>query len=175
MSGHQIREADACEAVVIARIVNQAYRVEDFFKIGDRTDVQEIVDLLNADRFLVAEGLDGEVAGCVYVAVKEGRGYFGMLSVVPEHQGNGLGRKLVEAAEAYCAAAGCTEMDLWVVNLREELPPWYRKLGYVETGQAPWPEDALHELSRPAHFVIMSKHLETGSLAGGARQEETHG
>lgn len=167
--------ADPGEAEVIARIVNQAYRVEDFFKVGDRTDASEIAGLLQKDLFLVAEEQAGGVAGCVYVAIKEGRGYFGMLSVVPAHQGNGLGRRLVDAAELYCAERGCAEMDLWVVNLREELPPWYAKLGYGETGRAPWPEDALHELSRPAHFIIMSKPLRTESLAGRARQEESHG
>ena len=167
--------ADAREAAVIATIVNQAYRVEDFFKVGDRTDVGEIAGLLAKDRFLVADDGNGSIAGCVYVAIKEERGYFGMLSVVPEHQGNGLGRRLVDAAEQYSGERGCAEMDLWVVNLREELPPWYRKLGYAETGRAPWPEEALHELSRPAHFIIMSKTLKTESLAGQARQEESHG
>jgi len=172
---HRIREADACEAEVIAKIVNRAYRVEDFFKNGDRTNTREIAGLLERDIFLVAEDSGGEVAGTVYVAVKDGRGYFGMLSVLPEHQGRGLGRRLVEAAEARCAGAGCAEMDLWVVNLRDELPPWYRKLGYAESGRAPWPVEALHELSRPAHFVVMTKQLMSQSLAGGARQEESHG
>lgn len=171
----RIRTADAREADVIARIVNEAYRVEDFFKVGDRTDAGEIAGLLQEGLFLVAEEQDGGAAGCVYVAIKEGRGYFGMLSVVPAHQGNGLGRRLVDAAERHCAERGCAEMDLWVVNLREELPPWYTRLGYSETGRAPWPEEALDELSRPAHFIIMSKTLKTESLAGQARQEESHG
>jgi GNAT superfamily N-acetyltransferase len=170
-----IRPAAISEADVIAAIVNEAYRVEDFFKVGDRTDAAEIEALLGKDAFLVAEARDAAIAGCVYVAIKDGRGYFGMLSVIPGHQGNGLGRKLVDAAEEYCARAGCAEMDLWVVNLREELPPWYGKLGYAESGRAPWPEDALDQLSRPAHFIIMSKTLKPGSLAGQARQEESHG
>lgn len=170
-----IRPATTSEARIIAAIVNEAYRVEDFFKVGDRTDASEIAGLLQKDLFLVAEEQDGGAAGCVYVAIKEGRGYFGMLSVVPAHQGNGLGRRLVDAAERYCAERGCAEMDLWVVNLRKELPPWYAKLGYAETGRAPWPDDVLDQLSRPAHFIIMSKSLKTGSLAGQARQEESHG
>ncbi|MCL4240945.1 MAG: GNAT family N-acetyltransferase [Dehalococcoidia bacterium] len=171
----RIRRAGSGEAEAIAKIVNAAYRVEDFFKVGDRTDAGEIAGLLAKDSFLVAEDGNGSIAGCVYVAIKDGRGYFGMLSVAPAHQGNGLGRRVGDAAEESCAAAGCTEMDLWVVDLREELPPWYGKLGYAESGRAPWPEDALHELSRPAHFIIMSKSLKTGSLAGLARQEESHG
>jgi GNAT superfamily N-acetyltransferase len=167
---YRIRDAQPCEAAAIAAIVNRAYRVEDFFKVGDRTNAGEIAKLLAEDGFLVAESNERGLAGCVYVAMKEGRGYFGMLSVVPGHQGNGLGRQLVAAAEARCREAGCREIDLWVVNLREELPPWYRRLGYRETGTAPWPEDALAELNRPAHFIIMSKQL-----GAGARQEESNG
>jgi GNAT superfamily N-acetyltransferase len=172
---HYIRPAATSEAHILAAIVNEAYRVEDFFKVGDRTDAAEIEALLREDTFLAAGQPGGPIAGCVYVAIKEGRGYFGMLSVVPAHQGNGLGRRLVDAAEQYCAERGCEEMDLWVVNLREELPPWYAKLGYAETGRAPWPDAVLDQLSRPAHFIIMSKSLKTGSLAGQARQEELHG
>jgi len=154
-----IREATVTDSAEVAALVNLAYRVEDFFKVGDRTDAEEIAGLLEADAFLVAVNSAGPMAGSIYVAVKDGRGYFGMLSVHPDYQGHGLGRRLVEAAEERCRAAGCTEMDLWVVNLREELPPLYRHLGYSESGTAPWPADYLHQLSRPAHFVIMSKLL----------------
>jgi hypothetical protein len=48
-------------------------------------------------------------------------------------------------------------MDLNVVNLREELPPFYRKRGYAEQGTAPFPGDAPTKL--PCHFVRMSKPL----------------
>jgi hypothetical protein len=40
------------------------------------------------------------------------------------------------------------------VNLRAELPPLYRRLGYMESGTAPFEDDAL---TRPCHFVMMSK------------------
>lgn len=48
-------------------------------------------------------------------------------------------------------------MDLRIVNLREELPPFYRRLGYVETGTAPFQEEIKSKL--PCHFVLMSKPL----------------
>lgn len=156
---HEITLAEPCDAVAIARLVNEAYRVEDFFKVGDRTDAREIGDLLEQDRFFIVRDDDDEPAGSVYVAIKAGRGYFGMLSVHPRAQGSGLGRRLIEAAEAFCLERGCREMDLWVVNLRDDLKPWYGKLGYRESGTEPWPADEMHRLSRPAHFVVMSKQL----------------
>ena len=85
------------------------------------------------------------------------RGYFGMLSVNPALQGRGLGRRLVDAAENYARAQGCTAMDIRVVNLRTELLPFYRKLGYAETGEVE-PVDDPRAL-QPFHFVTMSKPL----------------
>jgi ribosomal protein S18 acetylase RimI-like enzyme len=106
------------------------------------------------------------LAGSVYVRAEPPRGYFGMLAVHPGHQGSGLGRALIEAAEEHCREAGCDLMDLSVVNLREELFPWYERLGYAVSGEVPWPENDLHELSRPAHFITMSKPLARAAVGG---------
>jgi len=106
-------------------------------EIGDRADVAEIADLLARDAFIVADSGAGRLAGAVYVRAAPPRGYFGMLSVQPDLQGAGLGRKLIEAAEAHCAERGCSEMDLTVVNLRTELTPFYERLGYRQSGTEP--------------------------------------
>ena len=57
-------------------------------------------------------------------------GYFGMLSIDPAWQRRGLGARLIGEAEEFCRTAGCREMELQVVNLREELPPYYRRFGF---------------------------------------------
>ena len=49
------------------------------------------------------------------------------------------------------------ERELIELNLRHELPPFYQRLGYVETGTAPFPEEIKSKL--PCHFLIMSKPL----------------
>jgi ribosomal protein S18 acetylase RimI-like enzyme len=158
-----IAPAHPCDAVAIARLVNAAYRVEDFFKVGDRTDAREIAELLLADTFLVAREADDEIVGSVRVSVRPGHGYFGMLSVSPTAQGTGLGRRLIEAAERFCAERGCSRMDLEVASPRTELPDFYRKFGYEVSGRAEWPAEALHELKSPAHFIVMSKQLDEPS------------
>lgn len=155
----EILPAEACDAVAITRLINAAYRVEDFFKVGDRTDVREVADYLLHETFLVSKDEDGTIVGAVRVSVSGERGHFGMLSVAPAAQGSGLGRRLVEAAEAFCREAGCTTIDLEVASPRTELPAFYEKLGYTFAGTAPWPEDALDELKSPAHFVVMSRPL----------------
>ena len=48
-------------------------------------------------------------------------------------------------------------MDLQIINLRHELPAFYHRLGYAETGTAP-PTPGL-EPKLLCHFVKMSKPL----------------
>ena len=155
----RIEEAEPCDAVAIDRVVNAAYRVEDFFKTGDRTNVREIAEFLLHETFLVARDEGDDVVGAVRVSQDGERGHFGMLSVSPAVQGSGLGRALIEAAEVWAAERGCSWMDLEVASPRLELPPLYRKFGYEVSGRSEWPESALAELKYPAHFVVMSKRL----------------
>lgn len=155
----EIVPAEACDAVAIARVVNAAYRVEDFFKVGDRTDAKEIAEFLLHETFLIARDEDDAIVGAVRVSVFGGRGHFGMLSVAPSAQGTGLGRALIAAAETFARERGCTVMDLEVASPRTELPPFYRKFGYEVTGTAEWPAHVLHELKSPAHFIVMSRAL----------------
>lgn len=152
-----LRHADVTDAAAIAALVNQAYQVEKLFVIGERTDEDEVRQLRARGHFLVLDRTDGGLGACIYVTVAEQRGYFGMLAVAPDMQGRGLGRRLVTAAEALCKAAGCTVMDLQVVNLRAELPPWYRRLGYREHGTQPFTNS---NVRMPCHFILMSKALE---------------
>ena len=71
-----IREATAAEAPRLAALINAAYRVEDFFKIGDRIDVAGVLEKMEHGRFLVLQDGDA-IAGCVYVEINGQVGYFG--------------------------------------------------------------------------------------------------
>ncbi len=153
------RPATAEDVPAIVRLVNRAYRVEDFFVSGDRTTVAEIEQKRShpAGILLVLEEEDGALAGSVYVEIRGERGYFGLLSIDPDRQGRGLGRVLVRAVEAHCRAAGCRHLDLDVVNLREGLPAFYESLGFVPYGTGPFPTPG--KLTREAHVVLMTKPL----------------
>jgi N-acetylglutamate synthase-like GNAT family acetyltransferase len=151
-----IRVATSKDAAAIARLVNTAFEVEAFFKIGDRTDTNEVLELMDAGEFLLFQDATG-IAGCLYLKMTGEDAYFGMLSIEPARQRHGLGRTLIEAAEKRSRDKGCRHMDIHIVNLREELFPFYRKFGYVEQGTLPFasPERA----SRACHFVVMRKPL----------------
>jgi len=153
-----IRLATLQDAADLARIINDAFIVEAFFKIGDRTSAEEIAALMHAGgEFLMLETPPGTLTGCVYVTCTGDRAYFGMLSIAPALQQQGLGRRLIDAAEARARERGCRVMDIHIVNLREELPPYYRRFGYAETGVLPFSDP--DRASRPCFFIVMSKLL----------------
>jgi GNAT superfamily N-acetyltransferase len=147
------RIATSEDAEALMRLINAAFVVERFFIDVERVRLDEVRKLQERGEFLVA----GEMEACVYVEIRGERGYFGLLSVDPARQGNGLGRALVEAAESYCRERGRRWVDLRVVSVRDDLPPFYRKLGYVESGT----EEFVSEFptKMPVHLVKMEKPL----------------
>lgn len=153
MISPSVRRATPADAAALAALVNAAFAIEEFFVEGDRTSDAEIAEMMQSGAFLVLDHADGRLAAAVYV---ENRGYFGMLSVLPELQGHGLGKRLVRIAEAWCEAAGSTTMSIRIINLRDELGRWYRSLGYREIGVTPYTH---RTLKRPAHFVEMQRSL----------------
>ena len=151
-----IRVAEISEAVGIVTLINAAFRIEKFFVDGDRINLDQVLSMFPKGEFLMVDD-DGAPAGCVYVERRGERAYFGLLSIDPTRQRSGLGSRLVAAAEQWGREKGCRFMDLRIVNLREELPAFYQRLGYVEDGADPFPPDTPTKL--PCHFVNMSKAL----------------
>ena len=152
-----MRIAEAGDVDAITCVINCAFRsVEHFFIDEDRIDVQTVINCLGAGSFLVAEG-EGVVVGCVYVEPRGARAYLGLLAVDPASQRRGLGSILMNAAEDHCRKFGCRFMDIRIVNLREELPLFYGRRGYIETGTSPFPAEVKTKL--PCYFIEMSKPL----------------
>ena len=153
----QLRIADQSDAEKITALINSAFRqAEEFFVDGDRVSLDEVRELLRTGSFLLADE-EGKLSGCVYVEPRGKRGYLGLLSIASSRQQSGLGSLLMMAAEDYCRGVECRFMDVKVVNLRKELPDFYRRRGYVETGTSPFPEHV--ETKLPCYFIDMSKSL----------------
>ena len=151
------RFATAQDIPSIVELVNAAYQVEKFFKIGERTDAAEVAAHLETGRFLLLED-DKGLAGSIYVELRGERGYVGMLAVSPDRQRQGIGTRMMAAGEEFCREMGCRFLDLTVVNLRTELPAIYSRFGYQVTGTAEFPADAM-PVSQPCSFITMSKSL----------------
>lgn len=152
-----VRRATSQDAVALSELVNDCYRVERFFVDGDRTNPDEIAQMMTTGNgvFLVLEEANG-LAAAVYLERRGPALYFGMLSVRADLQGLGLGTRLVRIAEAMGEAMGASEVTLKIVNLREELGRWYRSLGYRDGATTPYTH---RNVKQPCHFVEMWKPL----------------
>jgi GNAT superfamily N-acetyltransferase len=154
-----IRTATASDLAAILCLTNRAFAVETFFVTGERTDAEDIRTRFAEGVFLVIddETKPDQLIGSVYVSVKNGRGYLGLISIDPDHQGRGLSRRLVAAVDDHCRQAGCNFIDLTVVNVRENLFPFYAKFGYHANDVIafPVPERQL----MPVHLVRLTKAL----------------
>lgn len=169
-----IRKADRSDLDGIHALVNGAYRGEgarlgwtheaDLF-YGERTDLGALLKTLADRRQAILVAGEGEPAGCVQVAdAGDGRGYLGMLTVDPERQAGGLGRRLLAAAEEHAAEAfGARRMELTVLKQRPELVGYYERRGYRLTGaEAPFPAgDARFGMPtrRDLSFVTLAKEI----------------
>jgi ribosomal protein S18 acetylase RimI-like enzyme len=157
-----VRRARPSDTAALTQLVNRAYEVERFFLEAERTTADEIAELVRSGGFLVLEYEGGICAAILFQGpgqradLPPTHAYFGMLSVMPELQGMGLGRRLVQVAEAMAEATGAAALSLRVVNLREELSRWYRSLGYREVGATPFDHAGL---KRPCFFIEMAKPL----------------
>ncbi|HRO02088.1 MAG TPA: GNAT family N-acetyltransferase, partial [Terricaulis sp.] len=107
-----MRAAEASDIPAILALVESGFRGESAKRGwtheadllgGQRTDAQAVGEMIADPRqtmLLLEEG--GALRGCVSIADKgAGRAYLGMLTVSPDLQGAGLGRKLVDGAEHF--------------------------------------------------------------------------
>ena len=152
-----VRIAAPADAAKITAVINAAFRIaEGFFIDGPRIKQAEVENLLVKGAFLLAE-IEDKLNGCVYVELHGERSYLGLLSVDPACQQGGLGSMLMLEAENHCRERGSRFMDIYIVNVRKELPAFYARRGYVENGTTPFPEGV--ETRIPCHFINMSKPL----------------
>jgi len=157
-----LRFADESDIPALNPVINRAFAVETFFITGERVSPQRTREYMQTGRFLIAEEA-GSLLGCVYVELHGERAYLGLLSVDPSRQKTGLGRRLVAAAEEFAREIDAHHMDLTVVNLRTELPPFYQKLGYKIVGIEPIRPEMVPRVTQPCHFIRMSKPLGTAA------------
>ena len=151
-----MRKAVAADIPEIVRITNLAYAVEAFCIRGERTLPEEAAGLMEAGMFLVEPGGSG-LKGSVFLRREGTRWYLGLLSVAPDCQGRGLGRRLVDAAEEACRTEGGKFLDLTVVSRRTELFAFYEGLGFHANDVLPFREPG--KLILPCHLVRYTKAL----------------
>ena len=155
----RMRIADIGDSNAIVVVTNRAFVCEQFCVTGDRTDAADIRDRFATGIFFVLDDPSdrSRLQGSVFCSVEDSRGYLGLLSVDPDAQGQGHSRILVAAVEQHCRQLGCNFLDITVVNARNDLFPFYAKLGFAAFDVLPFPvpERAL----QPLQLVKMTKPL----------------
>lgn len=158
---------------VIMRLLNKAYRGEssrkgwtteaDLIAGNVRTDENNLGDVMGmpGSVFLKYSTADGVVTGCVNLQQQNNRIYLGMFSVDPESQGEGIGKKILHAAEEYAHSVKARSIYMSVISVRTELIAWYQRHGYADTGERkPFKEDNLTgKHLRELEFMTLEKPL----------------
>lgn len=85
---------------------------------------------VNPEWFLVAER-GGEIVGTVMAGYEGHRGWINYLGVAPSLQRGGLGRRLMDEAEARLRAAGCPKINLQVRADNKVAIAFYERIGFA--------------------------------------------
>lgn len=134
---------DVPELVVL---INSAYRGESSKKGwtteanligGQRIDDEGLTEQMSDTDAVILKNTneEGGITGCVYLQKRGEKLYLGMLTVSPTLQANGLGRRLLEAAEDYARNIHYHTITMTVITTRTELLDWYERRGYAKTGE----------------------------------------
>ena len=157
-SNFSFRLATTADQPSLIPLINSAFSIETFLE-GTRTDEARLAFTMQQGEILIAEDPAGQPLACVYTELRGNRGYLGQLAVDPAHQGSGLARRLVQAAEDRFRSLGCLAVDITVLSLRPELPRIYRRYGYIETGTEEFHMTQSLKIGTECHCIAMSKKL----------------
>jgi len=75
---------------------------------------------------------NGQVAGALVLCIKDEGFLLDVIAVEPSHQGTGVGRLLLEFAEAEARRQGFASIYLYTHEKMTENQTLYKKIGYVE-------------------------------------------
>lgn len=156
----------------LAILINAAYRGETSKKgwtteahllEGKRTNEEEMTEILSDPKNTILKFTENDrIIGSVLLVEKENQLYLGMLTVSPELQNGGIGKKLLAEAENHAKSLGLSSIIMTVISVREELIAWYKRHGYADTGKRePFPESEIHVTvsSVPLEFIYMEKRI----------------
>ncbi|MBS1667759.1 MAG: GNAT family N-acetyltransferase [Bacteroidetes bacterium] len=156
----------------LVQLINSAYRGEGAKKgwtteadllDGTRTDEANLMDLISDPQTVILKYTDDadKILACVNLQKQDNRLYLGMLTVSPELQGTGIGKKLLVAADDYAREHGCLAVFMTVISVRSELIAWYERHGFHKTGEVkPFPVGEKFGIQKqPLEMIVMEKKL----------------
>lgn len=167
-----ITTANLQDVSFLNQLINSAYRGESSKKgwtteanilEGLRTTEEELSETVrNPKNTILKYTENDQIIGCVLLVKKEQQLYLGMLTVSPELQNSGVGKKLLQQAEVYAKNVGLPKIVMTVISVRDELIAWYKRNGYEDTGERePFPASDVHIpiTAEPLEFIVMEKRI----------------
>jgi ribosomal protein S18 acetylase RimI-like enzyme len=147
---YSLRSAIEADVSTVAALVNAAYRhyVE---RMGQppRPMTDDYTEVIRNRRVTVAES-HGTIMGVIVFAVDDEGFLIDNVAVHPSYRGKGLGKALLEFAEAEARHAGFDSIYLYTHEKMVENLSLYSRIGYIE-----YDRRSLGEFS----LVYMRKHL----------------
>ncbi len=153
-------------------LINSAYRgesskkgwtTEEHLLDGIRTDEGDLSELIKKENATILKYTEsGKIIGSVYLEKQVDKLYLGMLTVSPELQGGGIGKKLIQAAEDLAKENNIPKISMTVISVRKELIEYYERRGFKNTGETkPFPMDE-PKFGLPKQnlaFIVMEKEV----------------
>ncbi|QES90510.1 GNAT family N-acetyltransferase [Rhizosphaericola mali] len=157
----------------LVEVINDAYRTDNpnawtteahlFQKDGIRMALPELEEAFaNPNNIILKAVLSDSInVGTVSLTKKENELYLGTFAVSGNHQGLGIGKKLIQKAIEIAKDLDKSFITITVISTREELISWYKKLGFAPTGKIiPFEEDRPEHMPRePLNFIEMQLAL----------------
>ncbi|MBC7641724.1 MAG: GNAT family N-acetyltransferase [Flavobacterium sp.] len=167
-----ISKATINDVLALNLLVNSAYRGESSKQGwtteanilgGIRISENELSAIIsNPENAIFKLTESTEIIACVLLSNKTDKLYLGMLTVNPELQNSGIGKKLLHFAENYALDLGLQAIEMTVISVRTELIAWYQRHGYKDSGKRePFPmENPEFGLPKQSlEFIVMEKYL----------------
>ena len=103
------------------------------FDISTHSEGDFIRSLKSDDNYSFVAVEEGRIVGIVSGRLfgVSGLARLGWLGVLPEYQGRGVGRKLLESAIAFCREKGCHKITLYTLPVLMPAVNLYMRLGFV--------------------------------------------
>ena len=134
---YSLRSAIGADATKVAALVNAAYGhyVE---RIGmlPRPMTDDYAQVITNKQVTVAES-HGTIVGVIVLAIDKEGFLVDNVAVDPSHRGQGLGKVLLEFAEAEARRAGFDSIYLYTHEKMTENLAIYSRIGYVEYDRRP--------------------------------------
>ena len=131
-TGARLRSATAADVPRLTELAQAAYgHYVDRLGGPPRPMTDDYADVVRSRRVTVAER-SGEIVGLIVLAVTSEGFLVDNVAVDPSHRGTGVGRALLEHAEAAARRAGFDSIYLYTHEKMTENLALYSRIGYVE-------------------------------------------